>query len=401
MIIAHTKNGDVELRCNQLISNESHIVTDKTIVIDLLNIFLEIYVADISIKRVSDRPRDIQINAYIDSKNYGLWKENLELIEKLADFVTEGDSDRWKLIIEPVEYEFGAQQLTLFNTQADNVSLLSGGLDSFCGAYLNELENRKTLYCGYKTSNVDTSAINCVSGFLHNRTGNVGICTYSRVVQNKLTYTQRTRSLLFFSLAVMTAIKENVKCVNINENGIMTLNPAFQSRGTTKTTHPKTIYMYQSILNNVGIQVQLNHPFLFMTKGEIVNALSDEYKKHIMHTRSCSRSMHDPRYDISSKVSCGTCVPCLLRKISISSYDLEEFDNEYTVPYVGDVRDEEYRSSLNYYRTFYQYIKSKQIFSELLIKGKYYHELDYYESTYDMLEKFSAEIEIFFKKYGG
>ena len=401
MIIAHTKNGDIDLRCNQLISYASHIVTDKTIVIDLLNIFLEIYVADISKKRVSDHPRNIQVNAYVASENYGLWIENIKIIEKLANFVTEGDSDRWNLIIEPVEYEFEAQQLTLFSTQADNVSLLSGGLDSFCGAYFNELENRKTLYCGYKTSNVDTSAINRVSGFLHNRTGNVGIRTYSRVAQKKLTYTQRTRSLLFFSLAVMTAIKENVKCVNINENGIMTLNPSFQSRGTTKTTHPKTIYMYQTILNNVGIQVELKHPFLFMTKGEMVNALSAEYKKHIVDTRSCSRSMHDRRYDISSKVSCGNCVPCLLRKISMSAYDLEEFDNKYTISYAGDVQNADYRSSLNYYTTFYQYIKSEQIFSELLIKGRYYHESDYYERTYAMLIKFSAEIEIFLKKYGG
>jgi len=142
----------------------------------------------------------------------------------------------------------------------------------------------------------------------------------------------------------------------------MTLNPSFQSRGTTKTTHPKTIYLYQTILDNVGIKVRLNHPFLFATKGEMVNALSAEYKKHIIDTRSCSRSMHDPRYDISTKVSCGTCVPCLLRKISMAAYDLEKFDNEYDISYSGDMNNEEYRSSLNYYTTFYQYINPGQVF---------------------------------------
>ena len=67
--------------------------------------------------------------------------------------------------------------------------------------------------------------------------------------------------------------------------------------------------------------------------------------------------MHDPRYDTSTKVSCGTCVPCLLRKISMAAYDLEKYDNEYDIPYEGNMDEEEYRSSLNYYTTFYDYIK--------------------------------------------
>lgn len=401
MIIAHTQDGVVELRLNQLISDMSFVELDNTMVIDLLNIFLEIYVADISFKRQSDHARFLQIIAYVDSKNYPIWRENIKLIEKLAGFVTEGDGDKWQINIRPAEYEFEAQQLSFIKTAADNISLLSGGLDSFCGAYKNEIEGKKTLYCGYKTSNVDTSAINNVANFLNNRIGNLGIRTYSRVNQKKFTYTQRTRSLLFFSLAVMTAVKEGIEIVNINENGIMTLNPSFQSRGTTKTTHPKTIYLYQTILNNVGIRVQLNHPFLFMTKGEMVNLLSLDYKRHIKDTRSCSRSMHDPRYDTSTKVSCGTCVPCLLRKISMAAYDLEKYDNDYDIPYEGNMDEEEYRSSLNYYTTFYDYIKSGEIFSELVIKQRYYHNTDYYERTFEMLKKFSVEFDVFIKKYGG
>jgi hypothetical protein len=83
----------------------------------------------------------------------------------------------------------------------------------------------------------------------------------------------------------------------------------------------------------------------------------------------------------------------------MAAYDLEEFDNDYEIPYKGDMNEEEYRSSLNYYTTFYQYIKSGQIFSELDIKGKYYHETDYYEKTYEMLRKFSEEFEVFASKY--
>lgn len=399
MIIAHTKVGDIELRCNQVITDDAYITYDNTKLIDLLNIFLEIYVADISIKRVSDHPRNISVNVYVDGNNYSAWEENKVLIQKLAEFVTEGDRDQWSISFEPVEYKFEAQQLTLCKIQADNVSLLSGGLDSYCGAYHNELNNRQTLYCGYKTSNVDISAINGVSNFLKNRKGNLGVRTFSKVSTKKIIPTQRTRSLLFFSLAVITAVKEKIENVNINENGIMTLNPSFQSRGTTKTTHLKTIYLYQKILDNMGIKVRLNHPFLFVTKGQMVNSLSLEYKEHIKDTRSCSRSMQDIRYDTSSKVSCGTCVPCLLRKISMAAYDLERYDNAYVVSYEGDMGDEEYRSSLNYYTTFCKYIDSGQIFSELLIKSRFYQVSDYYERTYEMLKKFSEEFKVFNEKY--
>lgn len=401
MIIAHTNGKKIELRCNQVFSDESDIVLENTVAIDLINIFLEIYVGDIGTKRKGDQPRNISIEAYVDSKHLSLWNDNLHIIQNLANFVTEGDSDIWKISLVPVEYEFEAQQFSIQSSGSDNISLLSGGLDSFCGAYYNEINEKKTSYCGYKTSNVDVSSINRVSAFLQNRSGNVGIHTYSKVKVNKVTYTQRTRSLLFFTLAVLTAIKENVNIVNINENGIMTLNPSFQSRGTTKTTHPKTIYLYQKILDNIGINVKLNHPFLFSTKGEMVNSLNLDYKKYIKDTRSCSRSMHDPRYDTSSTKSCGTCVPCLLRKISMAAYDLEDYDNDYIVPYSGDLNDEEYLSAISYYRTFYNSIISNQIFSELLIKKKFYTVPDYYERTYEMLKKFSAEFEVFIKKYGG
>lgn len=401
MIIAHTNGKNIELRCNQVFSDESEIIIENSVTIDLVNIFLEIYVADIGIKRKGDQPRNISIEAYVDNKNMLLWKDNLYIIQKLANFVTEGDNDKWNISLVPVDYVFDAQQISILNTEIDNISLLSGGLDSFCGAYYNEINGKKTLYCGYKTSNVDVSSINRVSAFLHERSGNLGVCTYSKVKVNKVTYTQRTRSLLFFTSAVLTALKENVSNVNINENGIMTLNPSFQSRGTTKTTHPKTIYLYQKLLDNIGIDVKLNHPFLFSTKGEMVNSLSLEYKKYIKDTRSCSRSMHDPRYDTSSTKSCGTCVPCLLRKISMAAYDLEDFDNDYIVPYSGDVNDEEYLSAISYYTTFYNSVISNQIFSELLIKKKFYAVPDYYERTYEMLKKFSAEFEVFIKKYGG
>lgn len=399
MIIAHTEEGDFNLRCNELFQDEVNFFGNNTMIIDLLNIFLEIYIGDISIKRCGNNPRNINLKVFVDKNNLKVWKENHIYIEKLCNFVTEGDGDKWNLSYVLSEYEHSTEKMQLNALGIDNVSLLSGGLDSFCGAYVNEANGTNTLYCGYKTSHVDTSAIKRVSNFLSLRNGNKGIYTYEKIHEKKETLTQRTRSLLFFSLAVITANIENVTSVNVNENGIMTLNPSFQSRGTTKTTHPKTIYLFQKILNNAGINIKLNHPFLFMTKGDMVDLLDDNFKKYIKDTRSCSRSLHDVRYDTSSKKSCGTCVPCLLRKISIAAHDLEEYDNDYIVSFDGNMSDMEYRSSLFYFQTFYKYIKTNQIFSELRMNKKFYEVDNYYERTNEMLIRFSKEIEIFSKKY--
>lgn len=399
MIIAHTKDGDFNLRCNELFIDEVNYFDDNTVLIDLLNIFLEIYINDISIKRVGSNARNILIKVFVDRKNIKIWESNSAFIENLCNFVTEGDGDKWTLSCIPSDYEYSAIKMQLDKSDVDNISLLSGGLDSFCGAYSNELSNRKTIYCGYKTSNVDTSAIKRISDFLGTRRGNMGVCTYEKVNVNKVTLTQRTRSLLFFSLAVITAYKEKVTNINVNENGIMTLNPSFQTRGTTKTTHPKTIYLYQQILNNANIKIKVNHPFLFKTKGEMVASLNNEYINFMKDTRSCSRSLHDVRYDVSSKKSCGTCVPCLLRKISVAAYNLENYDNDYIVSYKGDMADPEYRSSLFYFQTFYKSIKMDEIFSELRINKKYYEIDDYYEKTFEMLNRFAQEFEIFSNKY--
>lgn len=401
MIYACTKEGKEELRCNQLFIDNNNLSEEDTVLIDLLNIFLEIYSKDIYTVRSRNKARNMMVRAYVDNNNLPIWENNKCDIIKLANFVTEGDGDTWDISFVPCEYYFSESFLYKANSRVDNVSLLSGGLDSFCGAYYNEVNKRNTLYCGYKTSNVDTSAINRVSEILRHREGNMGVVTYSKIEGKKLTPTQRTRSLLFFSLAVKTAVKENVTSINVNENGIMTLNPSFQSRGTTKTTHPKTIFLFQTILNNANIQVKINHPFLFMTKGVMVNMLSDEYKGYIKESRSCSRSLQDPRYDTSNKISCGTCVPCLLRKISMAAYDMEPYDNDYSVPYKGDFDDEEYRSAYIYYRTFYSAIKNNQIFSELRMRKKYYEIDDYYQRTLDMLQCFARELEVFNKKYGG
>ena len=69
---------------------------------------------------------------------------------------------------------------------------------------------------------------------------------------------QRARSIIFIALGLLIANSYNQECkLIIPENGFISLNvPLTKTRlGTfsTKTTHPKYIYILNSILDEIGI----------------------------------------------------------------------------------------------------------------------------------------------------
>ena len=52
------------------------------------------------------------------------------------------------------------------------------------------------------------------------------------------------------------------------ENGIMSLNPKFYFRRiVTKTTHPKTIYLINKILNELNINIKIINPYVLNKVG--------------------------------------------------------------------------------------------------------------------------------------
>ena len=83
----------------------------------------------------------------------------------------------------------------------------------------------------------------------------------------------------------------------------------------------------------------------------------------------------------------------------MAAYDLEEFDNDYEIPYKGDMNERYMILFKLLYLHFINTLNLDKFFQNLDIKGKYYHETDYYEKTYEMLRKFSEEFEVFASKY--
>ena len=399
MTKAFAINGkQISLLSNKILSSIDFPLNIDEIILDLLNVFAYVYYFDIKTD-ASNRNR-ISVCVPVSKSNINLWNRNNKLIVKLLNFVTEGDGDSWSIEFIPIVYKTIQQQSLFHENDYSNVSLLSGGLDSFCGVSTNKHNEGNSIYCGFKTNNLDASYINRVYLFAKEKCPNSKLVVFNQVASSKRFRHQRTRSLLFFSLACLLANNYNIPTINVYENGIMTLNPSFQTRGTTRTTHPKTISHFQNLLNDLGIEISILHPYLYLTKGEIINALDSSFRKKIKDTRSCSRPLIDRRFMKKGVKSCGACVPCLLRKISLAAYNMEKYDHDYYIPYKGDFSNPEYRSAYNYFHEFSLAIKQGRILSELDIRSKYYNEPDFLEKTNDLLFRFNNELEIFFEKYG-
>lgn len=211
--------------------------------------------------------------------------------------------------------------------------------------------------------------------------------------------------MLYLALAIAKAHFNTSKNVFLYENGILSLNPELKNRYTTKTTHPKTMFMYWSLLEKLNIDIKINHPFLFKTKGQITNDMNEEFKKAIKHTFTCGQGRSHP--ERSHNGQCGICIPCVLRKISLAAYDNEMYDVDYEYPYdtkVVDIKEDLYRkdyaSNLNYFKNYYELIKANQIHLEIQIREKYYEvNSNFRMSNHEMFYKFAQEYERFMEKY--
>lgn len=215
-------------------------------------------------------------------------------------------------------------------------------------------------------------------------------------------YTQATRSLLYFSLAVAKAYYNKSDQVNLYENGVLTLNPSLYGRFTIKTTHPKTLFEFNDLLAKLRITVKVRHPFIYKTKGESINEMDSDFKNVIKDSFTCGAGRSDVLKIHEGQ--CGVCIPCILRKISMAAYNNEQYDCSYYFDYNAknfepDVYYYEFVSNIQYFKRYIELIKNKEIFSEINIKSRFYNDDDYLVKTNVMLNTFANEFERYMEKY--
>jgi hypothetical protein len=104
------------------------------------------------------------------------------------------------------------------------------------------------------------------------------------------------------------------------ENGFISLNPPLTGSRlgslSTRTTHPAFLGMFQKLLDNAGLNVEIKNPYQFKTKGEMLSECLDQ---KLLFT-SASTTTSCGRYARNNYQHCGRCLPCLIRRAAFRAW---------------------------------------------------------------------------------
>ncbi|MDH4378398.1 MAG: hypothetical protein QE263_00620 [Vampirovibrionales bacterium] len=271
-----------------------------------------------------------EIDLYVPVHNIDIWNSSKELIEKLLKFLS---GDIWRLYFRLVPFTHPSLediQIGLDINQYDSVSLFSGGLDSFVGALDILSEGKKSIFVSHYADQSTSKQGQCFDIISENfqLSENSHLRVHLSFDKNDVPglsseNTLRARSFLFFSLAVVVASGlPNCQKIYVPENGLISLNvpldPLRVGAWSTRTTHPFYMALWDSLLQKLEINIRLENPYRFKTKGEMLLECKapQVLRSHVNKTISCS-SVSKARFHGLTPGQCGYCVPCIIRRASI------------------------------------------------------------------------------------
>ena len=283
---------------------------------DFTTFALSVSAADKAISRsTSPNGWTRQINLLLAVHNVPLWQGLKPELEAMLKFLT---GDYWLLeFVEDPSSLPHAKKRKEYN--ADCVALLSGGMDSLIGAI--DIVGR-----GYKpllVSHIVRGNEAVQYDFAQQISPQSGFCQWNEAIKlppdAKGEGSTRGRSIVFFAFAALAATGlptffNQKKTVYVAENGFISLNvslnPSRVSSLSTKTTHPVYLNYLRNIWDKLGLNISLDTPYKFYTKGEmLVNCLNQGLlRKLINNTVSCGK------YGVHKLTHCGRCVPCMVRR---------------------------------------------------------------------------------------
>jgi hypothetical protein len=306
--------------------------------VDLVRVAATALIADRRTRRDEHGSRTIHLVVHVTDPPS--WVEAAEAAVDLLGFLT---GDRWTLVVHPDRQPQPARAAELAVT--DEVLLFSGGLDSFCGAVLALATDppsapRPPVFVAHRDNPIMASAQQrcgawlaatlCPSFVLEAR--------WLAQAEPKLESTERSRSLLFAALGVATAAGRGARRLQVPENGWTSLNPPLRAnRGgwlSTRSTHPQTFVLLGELLDRLRLAVQVNNPYEWLTKGDLVRAAAQvggpDFAAGVAGTMSCAKL--DGRWYLGGHpgLNCGLCVACLVRRAAIRAAGIPD-QTEYLV----------------------------------------------------------------------
>ncbi|HUE10968.1 MAG TPA: Qat anti-phage system QueC-like protein QatC [Steroidobacteraceae bacterium] len=289
---------------------------------DILSIALAVIAADTAVRR-NESPDGWtrQIDLQVALGDPAFWSSQTLLLTAILRFLT---TDIWNLTfldkgVVPVPPKRAKMPLE------DCVSLLSGGLDSLVGALDLTTRHKKKPYLVSQVALGDKEkqtyfASKIAGGLSHLQLNHVVTCP------GENERSQRARSLIFLAYGVLLATtlrryhEGKPVTLYVCENGLISINPPLTPGRlgslSTRTTHPEFLGLFQSLLDAARLNIRIENPYQFKTKGAMLAECSDQafLGKHAHLTTSCGR------YARNGFRHCGRCVPCLIRRASFLAW---------------------------------------------------------------------------------
>lgn len=264
------------------------------------------------------------IDLDVDVLNPQVWIRVSPLLTKALGFLT---GDHWHLTFTE-GLSVRPQPDSPKGLHHDCVSLLSGGLDSLIGAIDLKSQNLQPYFVSQTARGDSKNQVyyaRMISGNSHSH------FQFGETVHlpkgMRADTSHRSRSILFLAMGVVAAcgtakyavLKNSQKIpLIVPENGFISVNvpltPTRLGSHSTKTTHPYFMKMIQTVLDEVGLKVELRNPYQWKTKAEMIKNCRNRkmLNRLIFTSTSCGRYAR-------TYTHCGRCVPCIIRRASIDA----------------------------------------------------------------------------------
>ena len=315
---------------------------EPELVTDLLEIAVYVFAADCAVprggpalKNVGERWRRA-FRLVIAVRRPGSWAEPqyLDALREALQFLTE---DTWD--VEFVELENPPSIQTYLGSWGDaedpkgaTILLLSGGLDSFAGAVAELNGGGRVVLLSRRLTGMTNPRQSELARALQERypervihaSVEAGLTINAKAQE----HSQRTRSFLLASMALVAAVLEGSERIRFYENGIMSLNLPISAQvvgaRASRSTHPRSLMLLQELVSLISAsEMKIDNPFVWKTKADVVRELSDEPEARLIaRTLSCSRTREMSHYN----PHCGRCAQCLHRRIAVLGAGASDFD---------------------------------------------------------------------------
>lgn len=330
---------------------------------DILDIAAFVYAADSAIKREGGwiegaiEPWSRKFRFEIGVRDLGFWNraDVKALLISSLNFLSD---DQYGFSFSELKSDKATQHYFNFGpTSPENwpfqnpsrVLLFSGGLDSLCGAVEEIGKGNKIVLVSHRP----ISVIDSRQQELYERLKDhfpaahmlrVPVWVH-KIGQEAREYTQRTRSFLFWALALAVGQSVNAQGMTFFENGVVSLNLPIADQvlraRASRTTHPAALQMLQNLAKLIANrEFVVENPYINLTKTEIFEKIIRNGAGDLIRsTCSCTRT----RKHKAIGWHCGCCSQCIDRRIAAISSGNQELDPEvdYAVPVLTGKRDDE------------------------------------------------------------